>query len=189
VEQEDASDFASLRGQLLVAAPALLDPNFRRTVVLVTEHTEEGAMGVVLNRATPVSVSDAIPHLGPLAGDGALVHIGGPVQPEAVVALAELADPSLAAAIAFDGVGYLRADAEPDELGEVVQRLRVFAGYAGWGAGQLESELEESAWIVEPAIADDVFSGDPGGLWGTVLRRKGGPFAILATMPPDPTMN
>lgn len=184
-----ADEFSSLRGQLLIASPALVDPNFRRTVVLVTEHTEEGAMGVVLNRATPVAVAEAVPHLGQLAEDGAVVHIGGPVQPEAVVALAEFEDPAASAAVAFDVVGYVRADAQPEELQGAVRRLRVFAGYSGWGGGQLESELAEAAWFVEPALVDDVFSPEPDGLWSRVLRRKGGPFAFLATMPPDPTLN
>jgi putative transcriptional regulator len=182
-------DFETLRGQLLVAAPALVDPNFRRTVVLVTEHNEEGAMGVVLNRDTPVAVAEAVPHLGGLAGDGAVVHVGGPVQPEAVVALAEFVDPSSAAAIAFEAVGYVRADADPDTLTGIVARLRVFAGYAGWAGGQLDAELEEAAWIVEPALVDDVFSDTPGELWSAVLRRKGGAYAFLATMPPDPALN
>jgi putative transcriptional regulator len=184
-----SEEFESLRGQLLVAAPALVDPNFRRTVVLITEHTEEGAMGVVLNRAAPIEVADAIPHLAGLAGEGALVYVGGPVQQEAVVALAELDDPSVAAAIAFESVGYLPSDVDPDEIGGAIRQLRIYAGYSGWGPGQLEGELEESAWIVEPAIVEDVFAADPDGLWSSVLRRKGGPFAVLATIPPDPSLN
>jgi putative transcriptional regulator len=181
--------FESLRGKLLIASPALLDPNFRRTVVLVTEHTADGAMGVVLNRPSPVPLSEGVPHLTQLGKADALIHLGGPVQPEAVVALAELAEPSRAAALAFGAIGYLRADVDPGELDGVVERLRVFAGYAGWSPGQLESELEESAWIVEAAEPDDVFSDEPDGLWSAVLRRKGGPFRLIATMPADPSLN
>lgn len=184
-----ADDMVSLRGHLLIASPALFDPNFRRTIVLVTEHTEEGAMGVVLNRVSEVAVCDAVPNLAALAEDGACVSIGGPVQPEAVVALAELADPSEAAAIAFGNVGYLRADVDPATLEGVVRRLRVFAGYSGWSPGQLEQELEEGAWIVEPATAEDVFPDRQVDLWRAVLNRKGGQFRLLATMPPDPTLN
>jgi putative transcriptional regulator len=184
-----SEEFESLKGHLLIAAPSLVDPNFRRTVVLVTEHTEEGAMGVVLNRAAPIEVADAIPHLAGMAGEGALVYVGGPVQQEAVVALAELDDPAVAAAIAFESVGYLPSDVDPEAIGGAVLRLRIFAGYSGWGAGQLEGELAESAWIVEPAIVEDVFAPDPEGLWSSVLRRKGGPFAVLATIPPDPSLN
>ncbi len=184
-----ASEPDSLKGQLLIATAALLDPNFHRTVVLVTEHNPDGAMGVVLNRPSPVAVADAVPSLGVLVEDGALVHVGGPVQPEAVVALAELDTPELAAAVALGSIGYLRADADPEELADVVRRARVFAGYAGWGGGQLESELEEEAWIVEPAEPDDVFTDDADGLWSSVLRRKGGAYTILARLPPDPSVN
>lgn len=179
----------SLRGHLLIASAGLLDPNFRRTVVLVAEHGEEGAMGVVLNRPSPVTVREAIPHLRELVGEDEPVFVGGPVQPEAVVAVAEFDDPSDAASVAFEEVGFLPADADPEGLAGSVARVRVFAGYAGWGAGQLEAELEESAWIVEPAEADDVFSDEPEELWSAVLRRKGGPFAVLALMPPDPSLN
>ncbi len=180
---------ATLRGQLLLSSPAMFDPNFRRTVVLVTEHSPEGAMGVVLNRPSSVSVADAVPNLALLAGADALVHVGGPVQPEAVVALAELDDPSEAAAVAFGSVGYLRADVDPASFEGGVRRIRVFAGYSGWAAGQLDGEMEEGAWIVEEATADDVFCAVPEELWATVLTRKGGRYRLLATMPADPTAN
>jgi putative transcriptional regulator len=186
---DDDGDFTSLKGQLLIASAGLLDPNFHRTVVLVTEHTEEGAMGLVVNRPSPISVSEAVPHFGALAADDDRVYIGGPVQPEAVVALAELEDESAAAAIALGDIGFLPSDADPDEIAPSVRRVRVYAGYAGWGAGQLESELEDSAWILEPAQSEDVFSPEPEGLWSEVLRRKGGQYAVLALMPPDPSMN
>jgi putative transcriptional regulator len=184
-----ASEPDSLRGQLLIASATLLDPNFRRTVVLVTEHNDDGAMGLVLNRPSPVTVADGVPKLGELVGADELVYVGGPVQPEAVVALAEIDDPGATAAMAFEDVGFLRPDLESDELDGAVRRVRVFAGYAGWSPGQLEVELEEEAWIVEPALADDVFASDPDRLWATVLRRKGGMYAVLARMPEDPSVN
>jgi putative transcriptional regulator len=179
----------SLRGQLLIASATLLDPNFRRTVVLVGEHSAEGAMGVVLNRPSPVTVAEAVPALAPLVTDSEVVYVGGPVQPGAVVALAEHDEPSEAGAIAFGDVGFLHAEAGVDDVIGQLRRVRVFAGYAGWGAGQLESELEEEAWIVEPAEAHDVFSEDASELWSAVLRRKGGQFALLARMPLDPSVN
>ncbi len=182
-------DSLSLKGQLLIASAALLDPNFRRAVVLVTEHTPEGAMGLVLNRPSPVAVVDAVRHLGGLVEDGEPVYVGGPVQPEAVVALAELDDPEVAAAIVLGSVGYLRADVDPDEVAGIVRRARIYAGYAGWGGGQLEAELEQEAWITEDADPDDVFTRSPESLWGSVLRRKGGSYAILARMPLDPSVN
>jgi len=179
----------SLRGQLLVAGPALDDPNFRRTVLLVGEHGEEGAMGVVLNRPASVTVSEAVPPLASLAGDGALVHLGGPVQPRAVVVLADFVDPTDAADLVFDTVGFLPGEIEDEGDVGPVRALRVFAGYAGWSPGQLEDELEDRSWVVLPARASDIFSVEPDGLWREVLRRQGGALAVLALLPDDPRVN
>ena len=178
----------SLKGHLLIAGPGLVDPNFRRTVILVGEHDEDGALGVVLNRATPATVAEALPELAELADDVGAVHVGGPVQPSAIVVLADFVDPERAGALVLDTVGFLPAETDPDSLGEL-RRARVYAGYAGWGPGQLDDELEEGSWIVEPAQLEDVFTDDPAELWSAVLRRKGGPYAVLATMPPDPSLN
>lgn len=178
----------SLRGHLVIAGPGLLDPNFWRTVVLVGEHTDEGALGVVLNRSSETTVDEALPELALLADEMGTVHVGGPVQPSAVVVLADFAEADQAESLVVDSVGFLDAEIEPDALGEL-RRARVYVGYAGWGPGQLDAELEEGSWIVEPAQPDDVFTSDPEGLWSAVLRRKGGPFAFLAAMPPDPSRN
>jgi putative transcriptional regulator len=178
----------SLRGHLLVAGPGLVDPNFWRTVVLVGEHSEEGALGVVLNRSSETSVEEALPELALLADEMGVVHVGGPVQPSAVVVLADFAETERAESLVVESVGFLPSEVEPDALGQL-RRARVYVGYAGWGPGQLDGELEEGSWIVEPALPDDVFTDDPGGLWSGVLRRKGGPFAVLAAMPPDPSQN
>ena len=179
----------SLRGQLLVAGPDLLDPNFRRSVLLIGEHGDEGAMGVILNRPSPVSVADAVPPLAELVDDSELVHVGGPVQPQAIVVLGEFRDPDEAAALVLGSVGFLPAEIETAADVGSLERARVFAGYAGWGPGQLESEIAEESWIIGEALSDDVFTDDPDGLWSAVLRRKGGPFAVLALMPPDPSAN
>jgi putative transcriptional regulator len=178
----------SLKGQLLVAGPGLVDPNFRRTVVLVGEHTDEGALGVVLNRESETTVDDAVPELSLLAEGLGKVHVGGPVQPSAIVVLADFVEPERSSALVLESVGFLPGESDPDDLGEL-RRARVFAGYAGWGPGQLDEELEEGSWIVEPALVQDVFTGDPDELWSEVLRRKGGPFEVLALMPPDPSAN
>ena len=141
------SDFASLQGSLLVASPDLLDPNFRRTVVLLTEHDAEAAMGVVLNRRLEIAVVDAVPVLADLVEDGAQVFSGGPVQSGSVLALADFCEPSQSAALAFGSIGYLRGDEDPAALVGDVTAVRVFSGYSGWGPGQLEAELAQEAWI------------------------------------------
>jgi putative transcriptional regulator len=179
----------SLRGQLLVAAPSLLDPNFQRTVVLVAEHGDDGAMGVVLNRPGELEVADAAPVLADLVEPGAMVHIGGPVQPTGVVIVGQFNDPEHAAVQVFDDVGFVAGEPDFDELPSALRRARVFAGLAGWSAGQLESEIEREDWILEPATDDDVFTDEPGALWSDVLERKGGSFALLARMPLDPSLN
>src|SRR3954465_6806522 len=121
----------SLRGKLLVASPSLLDPNFSRTVVLVAEHGEEGAMGIVLNRGSEVEVAGAAPALGDLVEPGARVHAGGPVQTSAVTIVADFLDPEAAAALIVDGGGFVAADADFETLAADVARARVFAGLAG----------------------------------------------------------
>jgi putative transcriptional regulator len=178
----------SLKGHLLVAGPGLVDPNFWRTVVLVGEHSEEGALGIVLNRSSETPVAEALPELALLADDMGAVHVGGPVQPSAVVVLADFPDPGDAESLVLETIGFLPSEVDPVALGEL-RRARVYVGFSGWGPGQLDGELEEGSWIVEPALPDDVFTNDPDGLWSAVLRRKGGPFGVLASMPPDPSRN
>ena len=179
---------ASIRGQLLIASPALLDPNFRRTVVLVTEHTDEGAAGLVLNRPSDAPVAELVPELEPLVDDGEQVWVGGPVQPNAVLVLGEFLDPGDAAVPLFGSLGFPSLE-EPSDVLVSTTRRRVFAGYAGWGAGQLEEELSREDWIVEPSQPDDAFTEAPDDLWSDVLRRKGGIYELVARIPDDPSVN
>ena len=179
----------SLKGRLLLATPALFDPNFRRSVVLVGEHGEEGAMGLVLNRPAEVTVADAVPPLAAVAGGESRVHVGGPVQPEAVLVLAEFSDVSVASSLVVGEVGFASGDGDLHALAGSVRRARVFAGYSGWGPGQLEAELEEESWLVEPADGVDLFPAPDDDLFGSVLRSKGGTYRVLALMPEDPTTN
>jgi putative transcriptional regulator len=181
----------SLRGKLLLAAPALKDPNFDRSVVFIAEHSDEGAMGLVINRPSDAPVTDAIPDLTWVATTGDdLVYVGGPVAPNGVIVLAEWEDPAQAVVLVDDDLGFVPGDVEDtDALAAAVRRARVYAGHAGWGPGQLEDELAEDAWIVESPLREELFSDDPEGLWAAVLRRKGREFALLSTMPPDPSLN
>jgi putative transcriptional regulator len=171
-----------MRGQLLIAAPSLFD-YFRRAVVLVLEHTPEGAMGVVLGRSSETRVADAVPALAELADAEDLVYLGGPVAPESVVALGDFGEPGEAGLRVVGSLGTL----DPDGSNDSLRRLRVFAGYAGWGPGQLDGELEEEAWIVHAADQDDPFRD--GDLWSNALTRKGGRYRLMATMPADPSLN
>jgi len=178
----------SLRGKLLIAGPPLRDPNFHRTVVLVCEHSDEGAMGLVLNRAAPLTIADAVPDLGPLLGDENLLHLGGPVQPGSVVMLAEF-DVHGDALIVDGDLGIVTAEMELDDLIGAVRRARAFLGYAGWGPGQLDEEMEREDWIVAPLDGDDPFTEEPGDLWVATLERLGGHYALVARMPTDPSVN
>ncbi|MFN2543381.1 MAG: YqgE/AlgH family protein [Actinomycetota bacterium] len=178
----------SLRGKLLVAAGSLFDENFRRTVILVADHDEQGAAGVVLNRPAEVTVTDAAPPLAPLVPPEDLLYVGGPVQPTSAVVVADFEHPELADRLVFDSVGLVTGEQAADAPA-AIRRARVFAGYAGWGAGQLDAEMDEEAWLVQPASLEDVFTESPDRLWSTVLRRMGGDYAMLALMPHDPSTN
>jgi putative transcriptional regulator len=182
----------SLTGRLLVATPALRDPNFERTVVLMVAHEEGGALGVVLNRATEVPVSEVLGPWGSLAGEPPVVFEGGPVQPEAAICLARTR-PGVESLTGFNrvsgAVGTVDLSGDPDTLREGVVGVRVFAGYAGWKPGQVENEIAGGSWFVFDALPGDAFANRPDDLWSMVLRRQGGLMAAVAHFPADPTMN
>ncbi len=178
----------SARGQLLIAGPGLLDPNFWRTVVLIVEHSDEGALGLVLNRPSETTVGEAVSELEQLLDVDDPLYVGGPVQPSALIVLAEFEQPEEAALIAFDDIGVLASGAQEDPALSV-RRGRAFVGHAGWGPGQLDDEVDRGDWILEPALRDDAFTHTPTDLWSTVLTRKGGSYALVARMPPDPSVN
>lgn len=171
----------SLGGNLLIASPSMSD-YFHRTVVLVVEHNDEGAFGLVLNRPSEATVGEVAPDLAGLIGPDNVLHIGGPVQSNAVTAVGEHEDRAEATKLIVGNVGMVDLD-QPPELAQV----RVFAGYAGWSAGQLDGEVEAEAWIVAEALPGDPFA--EGDLWAAVLERMGNEFALLARMPSDPSLN
>ena len=176
---------ASTRGQLLIAGPTLLDPNFQRTVVLIVEHSDEGALGLVLNRPSETTVGEAVSELDTLVDADDPLFVGGPVGQSALIVLAEFDDADRAALIAFEDVGVVGTDESAPET----RRGRAFAGHAGWGPGQLDSEVERGDWILEPAHREDAFTDTPDALWRSVLTRKGGSYALVARMPSDPSVN
>ena len=188
----DGTEPASLKGRLLVAAPGLVDPNFFRTVVLVVEHSDDGAAGVVLNRPSETSLTESpLDVWKDVAADPALVFVGGPVSPQAAVCLAR-ATPNCRPPgwqPVIGGLGVLDLGTDISDVRDDLDRIRVFAGYAGWGEGQLEDEIEEGAWYVLEADPEDALSSQPGGLWRFVLKRQGGKLALVANFPADPNMN
>jgi putative transcriptional regulator len=157
--------------------------------VLICEHSAEGALGLVLNRPGALIVGETAAELAVLAGDEAVIDVGGPVQPDALLVLGEFDDASHAGMLVIESVGLMGDASEIDDLIDVTRRVRVFAGYAGWGPGQLDAELARDDWFVAPAGVDDIFDPDADELWRRVLERKGGHFALVARMPIDPSVN
>lgn len=180
----------SLRGRLVVASPAMLDPNFRRTVVLLIEHGEEGALGVVLNRATEMPVGEPLPAWHDHAAEPAVVFVGGPVQRGSAICLGRstTAIRSPGWAPVFDAIGTVDLNDPPAEIPDVAQ-VRVFAGHAGWGPLQLEDEMDEGAWVVCDADPADVLDPEPDLMWDRVVERQPGVVALLTRFPPDPDLN
>lgn len=191
----------TLTGRLLVATPALGDSNFERSVVLVLDHDEDGALGVVINRPTPVDVAEVLPVWQPLATEPGVLFQGGPVALDSALGLALVPgddgdEEPLGWRRVVDRLGLVDLDVPPEVLAAEVSRLRIFAGYAGWGAGQLEDELAEGAWYVVDArlgsTADDpgdAFCEQPEALWRSVLRRQGGDLGMVSTYLDDPSLN
>ncbi len=179
---------APTRSRLLVATPRLEDPNFDRTVVLMIEHDDEGSVGVVLNRPSPLAVSDVLPRWGVRCGEDARVRIGGPVEPEAMLALAA-AGPDEAGCRPIGGrLALVDLSVDPAELSESIDPIAVFTGYAGWGPGQLDFELREGAWWVFDSRPTDL-SPDTDDLWREVLVRQRSPATLLRDHPDDPALN
>jgi putative transcriptional regulator len=179
-------------GIFLIAAPGLLDPNFRRSVVLLCEYHAQGAMGLIVNRPSRTKLSEVLPVLDGRTTGEAPVHIGGPVSRQAILILHRLADVPGGREL-VDGV---RLGGEPAALTRALQgedcgteRLRLYAGYAGWGAGQLDHELTQGGWITCAARARFVFETPPTRVWSALLRDLGGRYRLLSAFPPDPNLN
>ncbi len=179
----------STKARLLVATPELVESNFHRSVVLVLEHNDDGALGVVLNRPRLVSGGDAVPQWADRLAFPSRLHSGGPVSEDSVIGLA------LGPAGGIDGLspllgqlGVVDLHRSPEELPDV-EPVRLFAGYSGWSAGQLDAELLAGGWIVVDALPEDALTPSPEELWQAVLGRQPGLLGHLAGYPDDPRLN
>lgn len=189
------TEVSSLTGRLLVATPALADPNFDRAVVLLLDHDEEGSLGVVLNRPTPVDVGDILEGWASLTGAPGVVFQGGPVSLDSALGVGVIPGGTASREVPLGwrrvhgAIGLVDLEAPPELLAAALGSLRIFAGYAGWGPGQLEQELVDGAWYVVESEPGDVSVPEPEGLWRAVLRRQRGELAMVATYPEDPSLN
>ncbi len=182
----------SLAGKLLVASPLLVDPNFHRAVVLVCAHDEGGALGLILNRPVEDAlVSDHLPEWTDAAAPPAVLFRGGPVEPGTALALARSSggEPPVAWTPVAHRAGLIDISRGPAELAPMIDTLRIFGGYAGWGASQLAEEIAEKAWFTVESWPSDLFTSEPEALWKHVLRRQGGDLALVAHYPDDPSLN
>ena len=179
----------STKGRLLVAVPGLIDPNFARTVILMLEHTDEGALGVILNRPRLVGGGEAVPRWAPRLAYPARLHNGGPVSTDSVIGLGRgPVGPLQGLSPLMGRIGVVDLHRDPTEVPEI-DEVRLFAGYAGWSANQLEAELAAGGWMVVDSHEEDVRSPDPDGLWRHVLGRQVGIASLLGDYPDDASLN
>jgi putative transcriptional regulator len=180
---------SSTAGRLLVANPLLVDPNFSRTVVLMIEHDDDGALGLVLNRPSGTAVGEIIDQWAPLAADPDVFFLGGPVSPDSVICLGRISS-AVAPGAGRRVVGNIATvDLDEDPVVAGFAEVRLFAGYAGWGPGQLDGELGANGWLVVDARPGDALDPDPATMWRRVVARQPGSTAWLATFPEDLAVN
>jgi putative transcriptional regulator len=178
-------------GKLLIAEPMLGDPNFDRTVVLVIEHSEEGALGLVLNRPTEIPVAEALPSWAELATEPAVLHVGGPVEERSGWCLARARRPETLEPFVpvLGDLGLVDLSEDPLSLRDELSHVRLYAGYSGWGGGQLDGELALGGWFVVDPEPSDPFHDDGPDLWRRVLARQPGNLSTISLVPPDPSVN
>ena len=185
-------DMRPAPGSLLIASAMLADPNFARCVLFILESNDEGSLGVILNRPSETPVGEVLVPWQDVVNPPGVFFRGGPVDLSAALAVGSLLDEDQAPLgwRTLDGpLGLVDLDSSPDDLLGRLNGLRIYAGYAGWGAGQLDAEIAEGSWHVVPARPDDLFSPHPDQLWGEILRRQPSPLSMLSTLPEDASLN
>jgi putative transcriptional regulator len=181
-------------GSLLISSATLVDPNFARCVLLVLESNEDGSLGVILNNPSETPVDEVLVQWRDVVNPPGVFFRGGPVELNAALALGALLDRSAEDAPSgwrqvSGTLGMIDLDCPPDDFLGRLSGLRIYAGYAGWGAGQLDDEIAEGSWHVVPAQRSDLFSDNPDRLWHDILRRQPPPLSMLATLPADASLN
>lgn len=182
----------TLIGKLLVATPQLADPNFERSVVFVCAHSpSDGALGVIINRPTPVPVGEVIHRWAAATSEPGVFFDGGPVAPQSVIAVAVAAGnlPDGSAMPVTGRFVTVDLDSDPGSVSPGLVGARLFLGYSGWGTGQLEAEISQNSWFVVDSREDDLLTVDTGDLWERVLERQGGIVAAVPRIPDDPEVN
>lgn len=181
----------SIAGSLLIASATLTDPNFARCVILVVDSDANGSLGLVLNRPTETPVGEVLEPWQDMTTGPDVFFRGGPVELNAALALGSVLDGPVPPGWQplTGSLGLVDLDSSPDVFLGRLAALRVYAGYTGWGAGQLDSEIAEGSWHVVPAEEADLFSSTPDRLWSAVLRRQPPPLSMLATLPQDANLN
>jgi putative transcriptional regulator len=181
-------------GSLLIASATLVDPNFARCVLLILDSNDDGSLGVILNQPSETPVDEVLDQWRDVVNPPGVFFRGGPVELNAALALGNLVgaavdDPPVGWRAVSGPLGMVDLDSSPDDLLGRISGLRIYAGYAGWGAGQLDDEIAEGSWHVVPARNSDLFSDAPDRLWREILRRQPPPLSMLATLPEDVTLN
>ena len=178
-------DEATLAGQFLVATPTITTPPFARTVVLLLEQDDSGAIGLVLNSPTDLVAEEHISGIGEIVSLPSNVFLGGPVSTETAISLGRGTGVEFVRPSALPGIGIVDIEQVPDDL----EDLRIFAGYSGWDPYQLESEIDEGAWWVLFPDLDEIFTAEVEGMWERTVARGPGTLPLYATYPQDPSNN
>ena len=185
-------DMQPAAGSLLIASATLVDPNFARCVLVILESNDDGSLGVILNQPSETPVDEVLDQWRDVVNPPGVLFRGGPVELNAALAIGTVVsadDPPLGLRQVSVSLGMVDLDGSPDDLLGLLDGLRIYAGYAGWGSGQLDAELAEGSWHVVPAQAGDLFSDRPDRLWRNILRRQPPPLSMLATLPEDSSLN
>lgn len=181
----------STAGKLLIATPAIGDGNFEQSIIYMLHHDVEGALGVTINQPSELLVEELLPRWSDLTSNPAVIFSGGPVETDGFLGVAQAVGDPGDDVVAVPGTNVVTINLEDDPAitAASIDRLRIFRGYAGWGARQLDTELSAGAWFTVTAQPNDLWSTTPEDLYDQVLRRQSGDMRWFANAPLDPSQN